>query len=462
MTTALLPINTSTYFSDLFRLAKGLRDEKSYVPVILFVADYPTRPADIQACEREGLACRVELTREASALPERGRGIGARVMRRLLPEPEASELKKSLRHQRERIAYAGSVLEAESAGVLILAGNLVHYDAPAFVHAAQRRGIPAIVAPSWMAGPLEAAEALHHLPASSTAYRFNGAFAKLRPRWSFQHKGRTLLRLPIADALAMEWLGLAPPKPWVLHSGYQDATAVESIAMQDYCVAEALPSDQLRVTGSAAHDVLSRVRDRAVDATAELRRELSMSGDRPILLSAVPPDMLYTGGRTECEFREYSALLDVWVKALASVPGYDVVLSLHPSQKASEWKHLEAHGARISTARIETLIPLCDLFVASISSTIQWAIACGKPVLNYDVYLYRYKDYVSATGVLLAETKADFLRLLEKLTSDIAFRNEIVARQRASAPHWGVLDGGAVKRLVTLIDEKRQRRSRRA
>ncbi len=35
-----------------------------------------------------------------------------------------------------------------------------------------------------------------------------------------------------------------------------------------------------------------------------------------------------------------------------------------------------------------SLVPLCSLYVASVSATIRWAIACGKPVVNYDVYRF--------------------------------------------------------------------------
>jgi hypothetical protein len=49
---------------------------------------------------------------------------------------------------------------------------------------------------------------------------------------------------------------------------------------------------------------------------------------------------------------------------------------------------LRSLGAEISTSHTATLVPQSDLFVASVSSTIRWALAMGKPVLNYEVFRY--------------------------------------------------------------------------
>ena len=117
-----------------------------------------------------------------------------------------------------------------------------------------------------------------------------------------------------------------------------------------------------------------------------------------------------------------------------------------------DWAHLERLGPRISDERIEMLIPLCDVFVASISSTIQWAIAASKPTINYDVYLYRYPDYQNASGVLLAERQDEYLRLLRRLTTDTAFFREIAQRQEASSAYYGRIDGRAADRLASLFD----------
>jgi len=114
--------------------------------------------------------------------------------------------------------------------------------------------------------------------------------------------------------------------------------------------------------------------------------------------------------------------------------------------------HLEATGVTIASEPISSLIPRCDVFVASVSATIQWAIACGKPVINYDVYRYRYPDYLGVGGIVAMETAAEFRAALERVTGDDRYRDELAERQRRHAPEWGVLDGHAGDRLLALFD----------
>ena len=459
----LLLVTTSTHFSDLFRLARAIRATGKYAPSMLFVVRYATRAQHLRACEDDGIPFEVDpaYLDPAASPPQPGAPQppppAASLSRRLAAgaarvSPVTQAVAGALARQRARIAYAEHVFEAGAIDLLALAGDVVHYDSPAFIRAAHRRGIPAVIVPSWMAGPLEAAEALRQIPLYAADRGLPRAFAALLPRWSFVHKGMRLLRLPAPDALAMELLSLAPPRPWVLHSGHADAIAVESEFMRDYCVREGLDPERLVVTGSAAHDTMHGVRERAAQARAELCRRLSLAEGRPLLLSAVPPDQLYSGGRPGCEFSGYEALVEFWVRSLGEIDGYNVVLSLHPSQKREDWAHLERFGPRISDERIEGLIPLCDVFVASISSTIQWAIAASKPTINYDVYLYRHPAYQNASGVLLAARQDEYLRLLRRLTADTAFFSEIARRQETSSAYYGRIDGRAADRLASLFD----------
>ena len=78
-------------------------------------------------------------------------------------------------------------------------------------------------------------------------------------------------------------------------------------------------------------------------------------------------------------------------------------------------RHIETANVRIAARRTSELVPLCDLYVASVSSTIRWAIACGKPVINYDVYRYRYTDFLNLEGVLVIEEQNEFREIVQRL-----------------------------------------------
>ncbi len=88
----------------------------------------------------------------------------------------------------------------------------------------------------------------------------------------------------------------------------------------------------------------------------------------------------------------------------------------------------------------------------SVSSTIRWAIACGKPVINYDVYRYQYTDYLDVKAVVATEEKDEFLELLRRMTGEAGFYRGMVGHQVACAKKWGQLDGQVGARLLKLFD----------
>lgn len=260
------------------------------------------------------------------------------------------------------------------------------------------------------------------------------------------------MALPASQVFAREWLGIAPPLPWILHSGYSDALAVESEAVREYCIAEGLLPEKIKVTGSSTHDIISATILKSAGKRLELCADLSLTDDRPMILSALPPDSLDMD-RPQCDFKKYDDLVEFWCRSLTAIKTYNIVICLHPSVTEQEMKHIERFGVKITKDPTYQLIPLCDIYVASISSTIQWAIACGKPVVNYDVYRYRYADYVNVDGVISIEDKSDFVNTLQRLTSDANYCAEIAARQSVHASRWGRLDGRAGDRLTQLFDD---------
>jgi CDP-glycerol glycerophosphotransferase (TagB/SpsB family) len=137
---------------------------------------------------------------------------------------------------------------------------------------------------------------------------------------------------------------------------------------------------------------------------------------------------------------------------LALVKNFNVVIRLHPRMKIEDFMFVEDYGIKVAAWDTADLIPLCDIYVASVSATIRWAITCGKPVINYDVYRYRYQDFTQVKGVITIEEKYDFIKVLSRLTNDMDYYNEIATAQRQEAKYWSNLDGKSEERLLRLID----------
>lgn len=473
----LVVVHVDTFFNELRRVGKMLRASNNYEPVFLFPHYYPTLERDVNHCLDDGFVC----------LDHRGNRIvvnNVRSMRTFFPDGRIKSrlniflqrtrllgvIKKILTlkdvnnrnyhsllfelwYLRHRINYAKKVYRKENIRLVIVGGDAVHYDTHCFIRAAHQHGIPSVIVPCTMSNAIEMAESYSPIPQYHLTHWPNRLFARFFPRWVYVHKGRPLLRLPASQALALELLHLAPPLPWMALSGYADIIATESEAMVEYYTRDGIPRSQLEVTGSLADDELFHTAQNSADLRRRLFAEHRLSLDRPMLLSALPPNQLYmAGGRPECEFSSYQELVEFWINALLMTTGYNIVLSLHPSLRYEDFKHYESPRLAVSRINSASLIPLADIFVASVSTIIRWAILTGKPVVNWDVYRYRYNDYTDVPGVVTIEKKNDFVQTVLRLASDGDYRQSLIRFQTSAARTWGMLDGHVSTRMISLFD----------
>jgi hypothetical protein len=447
----LFAVHTSTVFVEPFRLAKLLARE-GMEPIFTFAFDHWTADSFAQECDRAGIPVHKprQLTgvwnRLSSKLIWLTRGLhhrwgwwGAHFLAELL------DLRTSL----ARVNAAFDTLHPD---LLVMSIDLAGYDTGAYVKVAHQRGCRVLLISSIMSIGLDTAEVYYH----NRDYHVRGCtrrwLARAFPHWLLTHRGRDILRCPPGRVLAMELLRIAPPKPWLFNSSWADAFNMESDGMCEYYAAAGIPREQMVVTGSTSDDVMAAAQAQMVERRENLCRSLGLPADRPLILTALPPDFLdQPGGRPECDFREYGALVDFWMKTCCSVPGHNVIIALHPSVPPADAVKFERYGARVAPLNTAELVPLCDVFVASISSTIRWAIACGKPVVNYDVYRYRYTDFIGIEGVLTFEEQDEFVSVIRRITSDPAYAMEIRQKQVAVASLWGRLDGKSGQRMVDLV-----------
>lgn len=455
----LIVIHTNTYFTGMFPLGMNIKDLYEIDPVVLFAEEYPTLAMDVESCEA---AC-IPVVFGPDVKPLFASVIGSvdarkknrnfksfsYLIRQILRRLFAGSVLLEFFDLHQQSMWMRRLLRQQNIKLVILPSDN-RYNLSVYVKAAHLENVGVVVVPQFMAGPLEWAEYVLSQPAYWFRYFINRLAGTMYPRWVLEYKNRKLVALPGAQILAREWLGAAPPLPWVLHSGASDVIAVESGSVKEYCFREGLPLYQVTVTGSIAHDVLFDAQNNKKQRKEDLLNQLGVDTALPIILSALPPDSLYMD-RPECDFKSYRELIEFWCRSITMIKGYNHLVVLHPSLIFDEIKYIEDFGLKIVRASTANIVPLCDIFVAAVSSTIQWAIACGIPVVNYDVYRYRYTDYAEVGGVISLEEKNEFIETLFKLANDSTYYAKIVAAQRAEAFKWGRLDGQAGSRLQEVF-----------
>jgi hypothetical protein len=345
------------------------------------------------------------------------------------------------------------ILHALAPDVVCLSEDIPGTFSAPFIRAARRKGIPSVIIPFTIPNALELAEACL---AKKTPWllRLDELVAALAyPRWTMRHKGRRLLRANPGLIHALERRNLVPPNPWMTNSGRADRIAVESERMLEVYRNADFPQQQLVVTGSCADDLLYAALDDKEARRAALYRELDLPNDRPLLLSSLVPDQLGSGVPC-CEFAVYGELIEFWVRTLAAwTHRMNVVLKINPRYRREEFLYLEKWGVTVAPHDTIELVPLAEIYVTSISSTLRWAAACGIPSINYDAYHYRYGDFADAPGIVHVEKKVEFSTAVARLVENEAHRGELRLLQVSQARRWGRLDGKSTVRLVSLFDD---------
>lgn len=366
--------------------------------------------------------------------------------------PEEVEQVQALRATMlTRAAVCHAVLAQRSWASIVMCEDNVELDTSIWVDVARQFRIQSVIVPYTISNTAEFAESyVGFAPYQVETTACNRIVARLFPAWKLDYKGRQFLRTDCTKIVAVEQLGLAPPNPWLLNSGQVDAIAVESDAMYDYYRAAGIPKHQLVTTGSLADDVLASTLANASTRRDRLLGGLGLTDDRPLLVCALPPDQK-TFDRPGCEFADFDDLMEFWGNCLAGLTGWNVVIRPHPKTPFYRVEALRQKGLAVSDEDTAALVPLCDLYLGSVTATIRWAIACGKPVLNYDVYQYGYEDYRGVEGVLLVNTREQFRTTLAAFTGKSDLLERMADVQRRDSARWGLLDGKSGTRVVALL-----------
>jgi hypothetical protein len=473
----LIYVHSPTWFTELSLLGKYLHAQARQ-DVVFYIVDFNhwTMREFAKQLAADDIPC---ILASESALPRTswsdGHGLplpgsarrtdprmarGARTWLTAIDDADALEFRQAFGDLEGVIADIRSLIRMHRPDAIVMGGDNPGYTTAGLIEGSHIEGVPVVLVPSTMSNGLEEAEVYAGDPRYHVNRPSARLVAELFPHWVTVHNGLKLLRCPPGRALAMEALGIAPPEPWAFNSGFADAITAESPAMIDYAAAAGLPRQRMIATGSPSDDVMFRILKEAAVLRRRLYEELQLP-DHPMLLTPMPPDFFYVnGGRPQCEFQDYAALTEAWIGTLANQTAFNVIVALHPSVQIETMRHIERSNVRIAARRTSELVPLCDLYVASVSSTIRWAIACGKPVINYDVYRYRYTDFLNIDGVLVTEEFEEFQSWIGGLTRDRDQLAALTQRQMQSARRWGFLDGHCSERILKVLTDAVARRSR--
>ncbi|MGE0456271.1 MAG: hypothetical protein AB7O37_20880 [Vicinamibacteria bacterium] len=384
---------------------------------------------------------------------------------RLVPRPLKTAVLGQPRYRsflalhRTRLEAARRLVHRTAPKLLIVAEDGVAGN-PWLIKAAQDADVPVLVTPYGYGSRRDFDNALAQKYRAGDLILATGADgAKVLARYAQWVKATDFgpaLLFPSDYVLARERLGLTLRDPWTVHGGPAERIAVESAMMRRHYLREGIPEGKLTVTGTVYCDVAYD----ALGAQPRYRRAFDDASKVELgqtrILVALPPS--YHGERqAETEFGSYRELCEQTLGFLSALPGARLTVSIHPATLPEDRAAIERSGATISDAYVIELIARHDVFVTCFSSTIRWAIACRKPVANYDMYRFRLEDYAGVPGVLTVETQDDFRAVMRTLAGDEDHYRVVAGQLAQVSQDWGVIDGRNFDRIHALVKQLTER-----
>jgi hypothetical protein len=427
---ALITVNNACYFKRMLELARRLRQDGDHV--FMYLHGFRHFEAKHRVlCAEAGIQV------VGSAPPT-----WFDILWRYSPVAEAAIALRLSRMIR-------SLLREHEIDVVIMPEDSPDYGGPMITGAAHAERVPVAVIAALGSAPIEELANIYmydpELAGGSLAQRIAG---RVFPEWRHRHRGKSVLRSPVGRILIQKVMRISAAQPWVYYSGHADAILVDSEEVREFCLAHGLEAKRLQVTGFVEHDGLAAdLADRAA-ARARLDAELGLDSTKPMMLLALVQEH-YISGAPTCDFQKHSDMVEFIVKTVAATK-FEVVVCLHPSMSHDEFRYIEQFGVKLSRWETVKLVPLCDVYIASGSSTINWAVACGKPVINYDVYRYDLRAFAHAPAVTTLQEQSDFVAAIKR-ADNARERASWTERAEAAAPRWGKLDGKAYQRIRSTL-----------
>lgn len=320
---------------------------------------------------------------------------------------------------------------------------------------AKDRGLRTIVVPYAMA----AGEAREFVRLREPACHVTGPKLAIALRFFPNHvrksaNGVHLLFYPFWETIAVCLHGFGRYSPWVLGAGIADRLAVFGEYDRDAAMNEGVTLGKIRVTGQPSLDELHQASSMREAIRAEIESMYGLAVGKRILVCAVPHQAEENLLDKETHERQTSELFAVLAHHKDRL-GAHVLLSLHPKSKPEHYLNLANQaGLVLVTEPLAKILPLADVMVGTLSSTIRWAAGLAIPVVVIDTLRRGYTIFNHLAAVRTVYSSDELDNVLSECFSEDGRWIGPVDLMRDQSKRVAPIDGMACERLLALADEK--------
>lgn len=248
---------------------------------------------------------------------------------------------------------------------------------------------------------------------------------------------------PIGNVL--HYLGIHASNPFVMGSGKSSIICLNNKYYADKYVESGVEKKKIHIIGDISYDGLYEKYRRRKEIKAELIEKYKLDAKRKNIIVALPQLAEHGLLPWDKHWKEINFLIN-------SLCAHDsnVLISLHPKMQRNSYAFLEsAYPCRILNERLADVLPAADVFVATFSSTVVWAVLCGINTVVVDFYGLNYTMYDFLESVRIVSDKSKLATETDAALHSIKDFSEDWERLSRNE----VFDGNTIRRYEELILE---------
>ncbi len=465
---------TETHWAEMQSQYRMIEERTRFLPVLLLATPQTERFRAV--CDRDGLsyvAVDPVLSQDRHHFPRleaAWRALTAALppLRTLTPLFTHDRIAHSLpvallrmRRTRQEVARLApmfrSLIEVLDPFAILVSGDRELGAVPLVLRAADELDIPTVIAirtaPSMEAdyatrtGEARFLTRLRDLPPL-----LNLLAARKLPRQCADARHRRILFSPGWLTLTLDALGMISQRPWCQGNGksrYIFVMGPEHIST--FGPETGVPRRKLVLIGELGGDALHRAYQRKQAIRGELLAKYRCDPSKPVFVMSVPT----FAEHGLMSWPEHRSHLEAFSEALAKTDA-NVLWSLHPRSTRETYQALaERHGFAIVDEPLAEVLPAGNLFLCGSSTTIEWAVLCGIPVLNIDYAGLNLPLWERYGGVLHVPDVERLAGSLKRIAEDPLYLQSLVKAQREAAKQVAEFDGRASQRFIGFLERLR-------
>lgn len=262
--------------------------------------------------------------------------------------------------------------------------------------------------------------------------------------------GRTFLFYPAWWTLAAWISGILPQEPWYVGGGHTSVVAIDGAETEQRYLSYGIDKKKLVITGQPEFDALYEIYSNKKRIREELVQKWHLDPQRKLLICALPQ----MGEHKILPWDRHWREIDFLVEAVSSQDA-NIVLSLHPKMNSEQYAYLcDEFPVTISEYPLSQILPIADVFVATFSSTVIWAILCQIPTVIIDFYNLGYNIWDKFEGCVIERNRNEFKNTLNRILNDEKFYSQLQQYQRESSHLIAPFDGKAMERIIHLVKQE--------